>query len=669
PENNLITARITHFTTFALTISCNDASKVFIDTRFLYIQNCEPCNCFVSVGEELRSPSQEEFDSCPVKMGVLAGVGENEGSLVWKELDEMVATRTRKESQDLRTPGGTITYNNEPSQLGCVRSDGTLGYNSPVYAGGTGELVLSLKSTEGPGCVDTVNIYRIQVDDELGSFSVNGKEATDPSLDTLSKLLKSELRAGDTVAADNTIKVNVHNTGGACSHARFYLEINSPDVQCTNGFLVRNSETTRIPCCTPADGVCSFPTYEEAATLWRTSRNLPSTPVPTTSQQQTTPITPSSPDQSVHYGSIGPPLNPSNPTRDEQGSLVVATSCFYFMEKTEDFERTTPHSGIDLASKDIMGDSLYAVADGDVVSVSRDANHASGYGMHAIIKHNFGINRNGNDQIIYSLYGHMSYVMVNQGDHITKGQIIGKVGNTGASTGPHLHMEFRQDKNMFDHSVNAMCLFPDVFSKYTYQDRSTTCPATPCDRQNGAVFKPLVSNEKPEEPSPGKCASESATIKKAREIAREEGVPEEILLGLLEIESGISHTYSNGRLKTDNLGSWGIAQINEIHADCFTPYHSRGSGMCGGPKCEGTTVKDSVDCNMEAAARLLKAEYEQYPNGGTDKCGTFHQGKPSWKAALRAYNGWGPKCNTAQHRYQDTVYTLSEKYRSCSGGP
>lgn len=44
-------------------------------------------------------------------------------------------------------------------------------------------------------------------------------------------------------------------------------------------------------------------------------------------------------------------------------------------------------------------------------------------------------------------YGHCSELLVKEGDHVTKGQIIAKSGNTGRSTGPHLHMGFRRAKD------------------------------------------------------------------------------------------------------------------------------------------------------------------------------------------------------------------------------
>jgi len=90
------------------------------------------------------------------------------------------------------------------------------------------------------------------------------------------------------------------------------------------------------------------------------------------------------------------------------------------------------HSGIDLAN--ISGTPIYATADGDVSTVAsmQTDGHYYGYGNYLIIGHNARF---------ASLYGHLTSFAVSQGDHVTKGQIIGYMGNTGWSTGPHLHFE------------------------------------------------------------------------------------------------------------------------------------------------------------------------------------------------------------------------------------
>jgi murein DD-endopeptidase MepM/ murein hydrolase activator NlpD len=64
------------------------------------------------------------------------------------------------------------------------------------------------------------------------------------------------------------------------------------------------------------------------------------------------------------------------------------------------------------------------------------ADNMGGYGIAVAIEHDNGIRQ--------TLYGHMSEIFVRPGDLIQQGTVIGRVGSTGASTGPHLHFELRQ---------------------------------------------------------------------------------------------------------------------------------------------------------------------------------------------------------------------------------
>jgi murein DD-endopeptidase MepM/ murein hydrolase activator NlpD len=86
------------------------------------------------------------------------------------------------------------------------------------------------------------------------------------------------------------------------------------------------------------------------------------------------------------------------------------------------------HSGIDIAAA--YGSPVRAAADGDVTG----ANMGSGYGREITIDH-------GHD--VLTVYGHLSSMVVVPGQHVTRGQVIGYVGQSGRSTGPHLHYEVR----------------------------------------------------------------------------------------------------------------------------------------------------------------------------------------------------------------------------------
>ena len=89
------------------------------------------------------------------------------------------------------------------------------------------------------------------------------------------------------------------------------------------------------------------------------------------------------------------------------------------------------HPGIDLAGS--YGTPIYATADGTVL---RAGWNSGGYGNLVEIDHGRGIT---------TRYGHMSAILVHPGDHVTRGQQVGRMGSTGRSTGNHLHYEVRID--------------------------------------------------------------------------------------------------------------------------------------------------------------------------------------------------------------------------------
>ncbi|KKU02546.1 MAG: Peptidase M23 [Candidatus Amesbacteria bacterium GW2011_GWB1_47_26] len=97
------------------------------------------------------------------------------------------------------------------------------------------------------------------------------------------------------------------------------------------------------------------------------------------------------------------------------------------------------HPGVDLAAK--LGEPVKPVAKGKVILVAYDKWN---YGNHIIIDH-------GGYQ---SLYGHLSRINVVEGQEVDTETIMGEVGSSGRSTGPHLHLEIREgDKTVNPKSV------------------------------------------------------------------------------------------------------------------------------------------------------------------------------------------------------------------------
>ena len=86
------------------------------------------------------------------------------------------------------------------------------------------------------------------------------------------------------------------------------------------------------------------------------------------------------------------------------------------------------HKGIDLSTYR-QGDPIVATANGQVVTVEFDQN---GFGNNVVIQHNYGF---------YTRYAHMLSFRVHAGQRVQQGEVIGYIGNTGLSTGPHVHYE------------------------------------------------------------------------------------------------------------------------------------------------------------------------------------------------------------------------------------
>jgi murein DD-endopeptidase MepM/ murein hydrolase activator NlpD len=94
------------------------------------------------------------------------------------------------------------------------------------------------------------------------------------------------------------------------------------------------------------------------------------------------------------------------------------------------------HAGLDFAAP--QGTPIYATANG---VVSTAGNTGNGYGNHVLINHGYGYE---------TLYGHMYRVKARIGQRVKRGQIIGYVGSTGKSTGPHCHYEVHKNDRPLD---------------------------------------------------------------------------------------------------------------------------------------------------------------------------------------------------------------------------
>jgi murein DD-endopeptidase MepM/ murein hydrolase activator NlpD len=94
------------------------------------------------------------------------------------------------------------------------------------------------------------------------------------------------------------------------------------------------------------------------------------------------------------------------------------------------------HGGLDFAAP--QGTPIYATANG---TVKVAGNLGNGYGNHVVVNHGYGYE---------TLYGHMYRINVRSGRAVKRGEILGYVGSTGKSTGPHLHYEVHKNGRPID---------------------------------------------------------------------------------------------------------------------------------------------------------------------------------------------------------------------------
>ena len=126
-----------------------------------------------------------------------------------------------------------------------------------------------------------------------------------------------------------------------------------------------------------------------------------------------------------------------------------SVSSLYGMRKHPRYGTWRKHEGVDLAAP--KGTPVYATGN----AVVKQARWRTGYGNLVELNHGFGYK---------TRYGHLSKMYVKEGDSVTRGQVIGEVGNTGVSEGSHLHYEVR----FRDNTVNPIHYFNKDMSPESY---------------------------------------------------------------------------------------------------------------------------------------------------------------------------------------------------------
>lgn len=152
------------------------------------------------------------------------------------------------------------------------------------------------------------------------------------------------------------------------------------------------------------------------------------------------------------------------------------------------------HNGVDFGAVKVgvEGDPVYAVADGKVViSKVNGGGVNKGYGYYVIIQHDNGY---------CSLYAHLQKLELKEGKTVKQGDIIGHMGNTGNSTGVHLHLEMRKsiyDNHFFSKNSGGRFISskdPLSLLKEKAVNKHIQIPSWYIDGFNGLVSKNIIQS-------------------------------------------------------------------------------------------------------------------------------------------------------------------------------
>lgn len=176
------------------------------------------------------------------------------------------------------------------------------------------------------------------------------------------------------------------------------------------------------------------------------SQNKPSTTTPSgsSSQGQTTTTKPSSSKLSMTY-----PVPSQTTITTGYGSAGYAGHTGVDFACNSGAKVVAAESGIVIISKDITYHSP--------CSCSNTGGGYHSYGRYIVIMHD---KKNSSGNYVYTLYAHNSSRVVEEGDRVSKGQLIAYAGSTGNSTGPHCHFEVRTPDALYEHCVNPVPYLP-----------------------------------------------------------------------------------------------------------------------------------------------------------------------------------------------------------------
>lgn len=190
----------------------------------------------------------------------------------------------------------------------------------------------------------------------------------------------------------------------------------------------------------------------------------------------------------MNYAQDGPSTNtgPTTPTRSppnrRAGENIVSSS--YGNRTNPVTGQQQLHGGIDIKGQ--AGDPIYSTGKGKAFIGKPN----SGFGTWVIVDHGNGLQ---------TYYGHMSSHLITDGEAVEAGKLIGRVGSTGISTGPHLHYQIMKDGKPVDPENNNPSQLKDYsFAKYGVlaipEPASQSSPATPSSTSPTNLSSPTQSS-------------------------------------------------------------------------------------------------------------------------------------------------------------------------------
>lgn len=144
------------------------------------------------------------------------------------------------------------------------------------------------------------------------------------------------------------------------------------------------------------------------------------------------------------------------PVKSNANNTVLAFYT-YGSDGSDEFNPLRVHHGIDMPNP--IGEEVLAASDGVVVFAADGRldetsifQNSGSYGNVIQIQHDFGYN----GQPIFTLYAHLQAALVQEGQRVEAGQVIGLIGNSGRVSGPHVHFEVRVGENRYGATYNPI---------------------------------------------------------------------------------------------------------------------------------------------------------------------------------------------------------------------